>query len=52
MSAIDLWVWGARYAALVHALRATQGNYRQATRGLGLGRNTFYLWLRELRNPR
>mgnify|MGYP001598570503 len=49
MSMIDLWIWGARYAALVHALRRTKGNIRQAARLLGCNRNALYRWLRQLR---
>jgi transposase-like protein len=46
---IDVWVWAARYAALVHALRRTGGNYRRAAMLLGVGRNAPYVWLRQLR---
>ena len=38
----------ARYTALARALRATQGNRRQAAKMLGGSRNTVYLLLRPL----
>jgi len=38
----------ARYTALAHALRATQGNRRQAAKLLGVTRNNLYLLLRQL----
>ena len=40
----------ARYTALAHALRACQGNRRQAAKLLGVARNQVYLLLRQLEN--
>ena len=40
----------AKYTALAHALRACNGNRRQAAKLLGVSRNQVYLLLRELEN--
>jgi transcriptional regulator of acetoin/glycerol metabolism len=45
----EFWIWTARYQAVAHALRRTRGNVRQAATLLGVGRNVFYVWLRDLR---